>query len=431
MKKSVIALILLLATACGYRAPMYKTVITEDPGQFVSINEEYRELAALVTSDTGMPPTDSNTLCIITDHHQKWEILNRDLESAEKSVYIDNYSFHQDSCGTIVAGILKEKRARGTDVRIIVDKAAHSRKEQATLKNFNRDSIHTRLFYQPSWLQDFIWPSIAPHRDHRKIVLIDGQTGYIGGRNIRDKYFLSWRDADLRINGPAVKDMGDVYMDNQRRVAPELPDIDVTRQSALRAVCDSVPGAYMFRGKTIQIVPESPWDKRLPIRNCFEWAINHAREYFYFYNPYTPPPASTLKALKTAAARGVDVRWIVPANNDIVAEKWMGESLYKELLKAGIRIFEWQGDMNHTKQFISDDQIMAIGSANMDNLSFFLNLEVEAIVYDREVAVSARELYLEDTRTRCREITLDDVRHWNIFRRLWNSFTRFAVGSIA
>ena len=428
--KRFLPLLLLLAGACGYRAPMYKTVITEDPAQFTSIHEDYRELAALITTDTGMPPTDSNTLCILPDHQVKWETLIHDLESAEESVYIDHYRFRQDSCGTIIAGILKEKRAKGADVRVIVDKAAHIKEDKVILESFNKDSIDTRLFYKPSWLQDFIWPPKAPHRDHRKIVLIDGQTGYVGGRNIQDKYYLGWRDADMRINGPAVKDLGEAYMNTQRLAAPELPPLKITDESALKAVTDSVPGVDMFRGKTVQIIPESPWDKRLPIRNCFEWAINHAREYFYFYNPYTPPPASTIKALKAAAARGVDVRWIVPANNDVVPAKWIGESLYKELLKAGVRIFEWQDNVLHTKEFISDDQILAIGSANMDNMSFFLNLEVEAVVYDSEVAADARRLYLEETRTRCLEITLDEVQRWNIFRRLRNHIARFAVGSL-
>lgn len=431
MKRAILAVpVLLTLGSCGYRAPMYKTVITEDPSRYTSIHEDYRELAALMTSDTGMPPTDSNTLCIIPDQRQKWEMLKGDLESAGESVYIDHYIFRQDSSGTILTDILRDKRAKGADVRIIVDKSAHNKEDKVKLESLNRDSIDTRFFYKPSWLQDFIWPSKAPHRDHRKIVLIDGQTGYIGGRNIQDKYFLSWRDADIRINGPAVNDLGAVYMENQQRVAPELPPVKVTPESARRAVSDTVKGVNQFRGKTVQIVPESPWDKHLPIRNCFEWAINHARKYFYFYNPYTPPPASTIKALKAAAARGVDVRWIVPANNDVIPAKWMGESLYKELLKAGVRIFEWQGNVLHTKEFISDDQILAIGSANMDNMSFFLDLEVEAIVYDSEMAVDARELYLEETRTRCLEITLDEVRRWNIFRRLRNNLSRLAVGSI-
>ena len=185
-----------------------------------------------------------------------------------------------------------------------------------------------------------------------------------------------------------------------------------------------------FRGKTVQIIPDSPWEKVLPIRNCYEWAIQHAKDYFYFYNPYTPPPASTLKALKEAVLRGVDVRWIVPANNDVKQAKWLGESLYKELLEAGVKIYEWQGNVLHTKQFISDDYLTAIGSANMDNMSFFLNMEVHALVYDEELAVSARQLFEKETTECCLQISLDEVRDWGTWRRFRNWFTRTFFGRI-
>ncbi|MBO4475111.1 MAG: hypothetical protein J5737_00090 [Bacteroidales bacterium] len=423
-------LLLPLAGGCGYRAPMHKTVITEDPARFGNVREGYRELTALMTTDTGLPPTDSNTIAIITEHKDKWLVLKNDLESAEESVYIDHYRFRQDSSGTIVRGILREKRARGADVRIILDKSAHLKEDVDSLSLYAADSIDVRLFYRPSFFLDYVWPPKGAHRDHRKIIIVDGKTAYVGGRNIQDKYYLSWRDADLRINGPAVYDLAKVYMENQHRAAPELPELKVTPETARKAVKDTLAGHRQFRGKTVQIVQDSPWDKRLPIRNCFEWAINHANSYFYFYNPYTPPPQSTLKALRNAARRGVDVRWIVPANNDVTPAKWMGESLYRELLKAGVKIYEWQGNVLHTKEFISDDYLVAVGSANMDNMSFFLNLEVDALVYDEEFAVSSRELYISETKDKCLEITLDEVRRWNIFRRMRNWLARVAVGNI-
>ena len=423
--------LLLVACSCGYRAPMYKTVITEDPARFTSVREDYRELAALMTTDTGLPPTDSNSFAIITNHLDKWDVLKKDLESAEESVYIDHYRFRQDSCGTIVRNILTEKRARGADVRIILDKGAHIREDFDSLALYARDSIDVRFLYRPSWLQDFVWRSKGAHRDHRKILLIDGKTVHVGGRNIQDKYYKTWRDSDLRINGPAVYDLGVVYMENQQRVAPELPPIKVTPESARKAIGDSLAGHEMFHDKTIQIVHDNPWDKRLPIRNCFEWAINHAKRYFYFYTPYTPPPASTMKALKDAAQRGVDVRWIAPGINDVTPSKWMGESLYAELMDAGVRIFEWQGTILHTKEFIVDDYLVAIGSANMDNMSFFLNLEVEALVYDEQFALSAHKLYLKELDEVCIEITREEVRRWNIFRKIRNWLSRALVGSVA
>ena len=425
-----ILLICGLLAGCGYRAPMYKTAVTENPDTYTSVRGEYRELAALLASDTGMPPTDSNTLSVLPEAKQKFDLLLDDLRGAEESVYIEHYRVRLDSIGTAVTDILKDKAHSGKDVRLIVDRGASVREDRKGHMAIRNDGVKSYLFYNPLWLQDYVWPAKGAHREHRKIVLVDGQVGYMGGRNIQDKYF-NWRDCDIRIAGPAVKDLGATFLETQQQVGPDLPPLTITDESARKAVNDTVPGLAQYRQKTVQIVPDSPFDKHLPIRNCFEWAIGHAKRYFYFYTPYTPPPASTLKALKEAARRGVDVEWIVPGTNDVGPAKWMGESLYRELLLAGVKIHEWQGSILHTKEFISDDYLTAIGSANMDNMSFFLNLEVEAVIYDEEIAVDACRLFREDAAVRCLPVTLEDVRRWCVLRKLRNWLARALVGSIS
>ena len=420
MKRFAVWFSLLMAlTACGYRAPMSETVVTEDPENYPEIRSEYRPLAALITSDTELPPVGGNAVELLPEGQQKLDGILRDFAAAQSSIYIDHYRICSDSSGTIVMNLLKEKAAQGVDVRIIVDKPANTEEDRAILLGLNEAGIKADLFHFPSWPLDYLWPSKAMHRDHRKIITVDGIIGYTGGRNIQDEYFFEWRDADVRIEGPAVEQLNCVYQENQQRVNPDLP--------LLRpAIADTV-----VRGnKIVQIVPDSPDDTKLPIRNLFEWAIGNAKSYFYFYNPYTPPPSSTIDLLKEAAARGVDVRWIVPANNDVSPAKWMGESLYGEFLRAGIRVYEWQGNVLHAKQFISDDYLTAVGSANMDNLSFFLNYEALALVYDEEVAAEARELYLQELDTRCQELTLEEVKKWSIFKKLWVWLAKSALGSI-
>ncbi|MBO4841982.1 MAG: hypothetical protein J5478_01225 [Bacteroidales bacterium] len=409
---------------------MLTTVVTENPDSFVSVRGEYRELAALLASDTQMPPTDSNTLSVLPDANVKFALLLDDLRGAEESVYIEHYRVRLDSIGTVVTDILRDKAHADKDVRLIVDKGASVKEDREGLMTLRLDGVQSYLYHRPLWLQDYIWQAKGAHREHRKIALVDGKVGYLGGRNIQDKYY-HWRDCDIRIAGPAVKDLGTTFLDAQQQVDPDLPPLKITDESVRKAVNDSIPGLIQYRQKTVQIVPESPFDKHLPIRNCFEWAINHAKHYFLFYTPYTPPPASTLKALKDAAGRGVDVEWIVPGINDVRQAKWMGESLYRELLLAGVKIHEWQGSILHTKQFISDDYLTAIGSANMDNMSFFLNLEVEAVIYDEEIAVDACRLFREDAAVRCVPVTLEDVRQWSLWRKLRNWIARALVGSIA
>lgn len=419
----------LLFQGCGYRAPMHASDIPEvqEDAYYDGVRSDYQELAALMVKDTGMEPTTGNTVGLVNDQHQKFELLLDDVSKAEESIYIDHYRFCYDSCGSQIADLLIDQAAAGKDVRVIIDKGAHKKEDMkghAPLVNSQVDFFYFRF---PVMLLDHLSLAQGTHRDHRKIVILDGKTAYTGGRNIQDRYFETWRDADIRVTGPAVNDLISTFNENQFRVAPDREPVPGTPEEVLRtaAVHDSVPGLRQFYDKTMQVIPDSPTDRRLPIRNAFLWSIDHARNYFWFYNPYTPPPAQIIKALKNAAARGVDVCWIVPANNDVKPEKWMGESMYKDLLKAGVRIFEYQGPVLHVKQFMVDDYLSCIGSANMDNLSFFLNYEVQTLIFDEEFTRHASEIFEEDIEEHCQEITLEEVRHWSIFRKIRNGFVRW------
>ena len=423
---------ILLLTGCGYRGPLYQSYIPEvqDTTEYPGVRPAYQELAALMEKDTGLKPTEGNTVTLFPEGRQKWALLKEDLEYAEKSVYIDHYRFCTDSAGSVVEDILRQKARNGVDVRIILDKGANTREHLAQLATLKEDGVQLDLFRRPGLLMDHVLSAKATHRDHRKIVLIDGQIGYLGGRNIQDESFSDWRDADIRITGPAVAHLSAVYTENQERVAPGLPDIYVSESLEEAAGMDNIPEMKQFTDVTVQIVPESPSDRVLPTRNCFEWALYSAQKYFWFYNPYTPPPASTIRALKDAAARGIDVRWIAPGTHDVSVEKWMGESLYKELLAAGVRIYEWQGQVLHAKQFMMDDYFLALGSANLDNLSFFLNYEVEALVYDEETTRYAAYSFLSDIEKNCREIRMEEVQRWFLLRRLRNWLTRRLGGPL-
>ena len=382
------------------------------------VRAAYRQLAELMRKDTWFGATAGNTVTLIPEGSQKWELLRRDIAKARKSIYLDMYLFHPDSTGRILAEMLREKARDGVDVRIILDRHTDADSEREALAGLLADSVALHFMHLPV------------HRDHRKIVLLDGETAYVGGRNLKDAEFLAWRDADLRITGAAVADLSAVYRENQQRVAPHLGPVYVAEDLPAAARADVVSQMKQFTDVTVQIVPESPADKVLPIRNCFEWALENARRYFWFYNPYAPPPATTLKALRAAVARGVDVRWIVPAVNDVRVEKWMGESLYRELLEAGVRIFEWQGEMMHAKQFMTDDYLLGIGSANMDNLSFFVNFEIEALVYDEDATRHAVQQFLADLEDHCQEITQEAVRKWSVFRKFRNRVTRKIAGPL-
>ena len=433
MKRFPIALFCaLVLTGCGYRAPLHRSYIPEvtDTSRYGGVRAGYRELAALLEKDTGLKPTEGNTVALITDGAENWEMITEDVRKADVSVYIEQYIFRPDTFGVRMTGILKEKARAGVDVRIVLDQSANAKHGWEMLAEAEETGLQLDLFHRPVFLVDHCSPKLSTHRDHRKLMLLDGRTAYLGSRNIKDHNYTDWRDADLRITGPAVADLTAVFREQMTPDGPLSRELHLNSDLETAARRDSLSGREQTYGVTLQIVPDAPVDRILPIRNCLEWAILHAQDYFWYYNPYSPPPASTVKALKEAAFRGVDVRWIVPATNDVAMEKNMAESLYKELLRAGIRIYEWQGAMMHAKQYISDDYLMVIGSANLDNLSFFLNYELMAVVYDETLCRRAAGIFRADLERNCREISLEQVEAWPFLRRLRNRLIRFFGGPV-
>ena len=435
MKKASLTLLCGLALAgCGYRAPLHQSYmpVVTDSTLYSGVRADYQQLAALMEKDTGMKPIEGNTVSLVFEGQENLDRMLDDVRAAERSVYIEPYRFCLDSVGTVLAGILREKAASGVDVRIILDKSANTAEDIRKLKTLRDDGAMVKTFHRPVFFLDHWIPKLATHRNHRKLLLLDGSTAYVGSRNIQDKYFFDWHDADVRITGPVLADLTEAFHGNQRNIGLHrqkplyvAPDLE---EKALR---DTMPGLEQFFGVPVQVVPEYPTDRRLPTRNCLEWALAHAKKYFWYYNPYSPPPPSTIEALQEAARRGVDVRWIAPSITDIEPERGIAESMYQGLLEAGVRIYEWQGHMMHAKQYLCDDYLTIIGSTNMDNLSLFLNYELLALLYDERICRRAAETFLHDLEAHCREITLEEVKSWPEPRKWRNWILRILGGPLA
>lgn len=435
MRKSVLLILGFLAvTSCGYRAPLHKSYVpvVTDTTLYSGVRADYQQLAALMEKDTEMKPVEGNTVTMVTGGQENLDQLLEDVKAAEISAYVEPYRFCLDSVGTVLADILAEKARAGADVRIILDKSANTKKDIQKLKKMRDFGAQVSVFSRPVFLLDYWIPSLATHRNHRKLLILDGRTAYLGSRNIQAKYFFDWHDADIRVTGPVLSDLTRAFHGNQRiagvhRKKPlyVAPDLEVS------ARLDTLPGLKQFFDVPIQVVPEYPTDRRLPTRNCIEWALANAREYFWYYNPYSPPPPSTIRALEDAARRGIDVRWITPSVTDVEPERGIAESMYKGLLEAGVRIYEWQEHMMHAKLYLCDGYLTITGSSNLDNLSLFLNYELLTILYDERVCRQATDTFLADLDTHCREVTLEEVKRWSGFRRLRNWILRILGGPLA
>ena len=433
MKKAILFFACWLALAgCGYRAPLHKSYIpvVTDSSRYAGIRAEYQELAALMEKDTELGLTRGNTVTSIADGRENLEMLETEFRQAKTSIYIEPYRFRLDTTGAFLADILRQKALDGVDVRLILDKSANKKEDRQELRKMRDIGARVNTFHRPQFWLDRHLPSLATHRDHRKLTLIDGRIAYVGSRNIQDKYFFDWHDVDIRLTGPVVADLTEAFRRTQALVAPRAPSPYVAPDLEETARMDSLPGKTQYYDVPIQVVPETPADSKLPIRNCIEWALGKAKDYFWFYNPYSPPPETTIKALCAAARRGVDVRWIVPGINDVGPEKGMAESMYEELMNAGVRIYEWQEHTMHAKEYLSDDYLMVIGSANLDNLSLFLNYELVTVIYDERICRRYADIFLADLEEHCVEIAPEQVQRWPLHHRIRNWFIRILGGAV-
>ena len=239
----------------------------------------------------------------------------------------------------------------------------------------------------------------ANYRNHRKLVVIDGQIGFIGGMNIADRYVQGvswgiWRDTHMMIKGKAVYGLQtafllDWYFDDRTLLtsARYFPMIDVVGSSI------------------IQIVTSSPIQPGHEIVMGLMKAISNAKTYFYIQTPYFLPTEAMLNALQTAAMAGVDVRLMLPEKADSKVIQWGSMSYLADVLKFGVKIYLYQKGFLHSKLMVSDDYLTTIGSTNMDFRSFEHNFEANAFIYDEQVAIEAREIFLNDQRD-CKQITL-------------------------
>lgn len=367
----------------------------------------------MVEEDTGMKPTGGNTVELITECRDKFDLLMSDIARADSTIYIEHFRICADNYGKQIEGALSQRARDSLDVRIIVDRPANTRRNLNALRLMIDEGAQVEMFFKPYYAANHIVS--ANHRDHRKIIVIDSRIGYMGGRNIQDKYFETWKDLDIRVTGPAVTDMERLISLNWDRTAAE--PLPVHR--AQEALTDTVPGLPQYRDKVLQVFADAPADTLYTSRDSHEWALANAREYFWIANPYVSPPKSTVEAMEEAARRGVDVRLMLQGPNDVALTRWISEYLYRRLLDAGVKIYEWQGTILHAKMFVSDDYLVSVGSVNLDNMSFFLNYEDDVLIYDGELARSCAKLYRDDIQS-CSEVLPEQVRKWSLLRRLRN-----------
>ena len=363
---------------------------------------------------------------ILTNGYEFFPMLLRDIAAAKNHIHIDMYIFEDDALGLLVSDALIAKARQGVEVRIIYDDVGCWKVKKRFWERMRDEGIDLEPFLRVRFPR---FTSRVNYRNHRKIVVIDGSVGYIGGMNIALRYVKGmkkkrkeetgkrkvesgWRDTMLRIEGGAVNGL-------QQSFLLDWYFVDRTLLSDRKYYTKPTDG-----GGLMQTVTSGPVGKYPEIMQGYLSIIMSAHRYIYFETPYFLPPDSVLLAMKTAAASGVDVRLLVPRNNDAYLVDWASRSYLREASEAGIKVSLYEGAFLHSKLMVCDDAVCTCGSTNLDFRSFENNFEANTFIYDENVARRMCAVFLDDEQQTVPFTSLPDRVSPSFLQRIWDSLTR-------
>jgi len=388
-----------------------------------TVQERYRPLARMLSCDERPTVSGDNSLEIITSGARKAELLMEDISNAREYIHIEYFHFWDDSSGTAVRDLLIQKAREGVKVRFLIENIADFHVVPRYYDSLREAGAEVVKFTNP---RKHVLTLITRlnYRNHRKVVVIDGKVGYIGGMNINNNYFLQWRDTHLRVSGGVIAGLQQTFLDSWLISGGTLdrPLGDYFRCGKDNLATDFPVSPNVFHGKLMQVVPDSPEASFKAIQMGYESILHSAREYVWFQTPYFVPPEPVMEALKSAALGGVDVRIMIPEKADQFFMELARLSFYEDCLEAGIKLFLRRGEFDHSKTIICDDYIVCIGSANMDNRSFSINYEANAYIYDEETAVRCKEIFTEELKN-CYEVTEQDIEGIPWYKRIGQRIT--------
>ncbi len=363
--------------------------------------ESWRALEMLAL----MPFTHSNHARLLIDGKNTFEALFAGIDSARSYILVHYYILKDDELGRKLQSHLIEKARAGVRVYLLYDEIGSVALPGNYLSALREAGVRVRAFHSTKGKANRFQLNF---RNHRKIVVVDGRTAFVGGLNVGDEYLKGtpelgmWRDTHLQLAGPCVQCTQLVFLEDWYWSARQIPDLTWEPQSA--------PGG----SQDILVLPTGPADELESCGLFFLEVINGARERLWIASPYFVPDRQIVSALQLAALRGVDVRLVLPEKPDHMLVYLSSFSYLEEAEKAGVKIFRYQPGFLHHKVLLVDDQLSAVGTANLDNRSFRLNFEITIVVNDRTFAGEV-ETMLRNDLAHCRQTHPRDLTE----RRFW------------
>lgn len=316
---------------------------------------------------------------LLLNGEHKFPKLLQDLKSAKEHIHLEYYIYEDDTIGNEIAEILIQKVKEGVKVRFIYDDFGSQSIRNSFKERLKEAGVEIVPFYKIRWL---LFADRINYRNHRKIVVIDGKIGYVGGINVSDKYInnkkqqLYWRDTHVRIEGASVQALQQTFLTDWNFCAEQ----DIPLSSKYFPLAN----AQTFQnGQVVQIVACGPDSDYPNILFAMTQAIMLAQKQVLITTPYFIPDASFIDALKITSMSGVKIKLIVPGISDSKLVNAVSNSYYEELMEAGVEVYKYQKGFVHAKTIICDDMVSFVGTANLDQRSFELNFEIHAIVYGK------------------------------------------------
>lgn len=381
-----------------------------------NIPEEYRTISNLFMNQNLALPFKNNEVEIYTSGYDFFPSLLMEIGKAEHHIHIDTFIVSDDPLGRIIADALIDKAKQGVEVRLIYDDVGSWRTPNSFFMRMRNEGIEVYAF-MPVRFPAFT--SRVNYRNHRKICVIDGEVGFIGGMNIARRYVQgtpkqSWRDTHVKLTGAAVYGLQRAFLVDWYFVSK----VFITERSYYPEIIIGQNNSL------VQVVTSSPTSLWPEIEQGYVRILTNAKHYVYMETPYFLPTDPILFAMRVAALSGVDVRLMIPYETDTKVVEWASRSYVIEASKAGVKILLYRKGFNHSKLLVSDDAMATIGSTNVDFRSFENDFEANAFFYDKKIALQVKEVFLADQKD---SIDLDDVRRFikkPFLQRLWESFVR-------
>lgn len=376
-----------------------------------------RPLMKLFTNQNWALPFKDNEVSIFTDGYEFVSTLLYNIGQAQDHIHLDTYIIEDDPLGNLVADALIDKARQGVEVRLLYDDVGCWRVKDRFFKRMKAAGIQVYAF-MPVRFPAFTGK--VNYRNHRKLCVIDGKVGFIGGMNIALRYVKgtarqTWRDTHLCIRGGAVYAIQRAFLVDWYFVSRTL----VTDRRYYPPVDKTIDNNCLTQIVTSS--PVSPWPD---IMQGYVRVLLQAHRYVYMESPYFLPTEPVLFAMRTAALSGVDVRLIVPRHGDAKLVEWASRSYLMEVIEAGVKVYLYEPGFNHSKILVSDDNLSSCGSTNIDFRSFENNFEANAFFFNEGMALRLKKVFLTD---QAQSTLVDDVSYFikrPFLQRLLESLVR-------